>query len=121
MLNPAPLYTDVSPAPLSGAAYWVTTEDGIRIRVGAWVPDDAKATVLLFPGRTEYIEKYAPVAGDLARRGYATITIDWRGQGLADRMLDDPRIGHVHIFEDYQLDVETLMFAVAELDLPEPY
>lgn len=121
MLEPAPLFTDVSPAPLEGSAYWATTVDGRRIRIADWVPANARATVLLFPGRTEYIEKYAPIAGDLAERGYATVAIDWRGQGLADRMLDDPRIGHVHIFEDYQIDVGTLMDAIKELNLPTPY
>ena len=97
-LSEAPLFTDVAPAPLAGTAYWTHASDGVRIRLGIFQPKDAKGTVLLFPGRTEYVEKYAPAAGDLAQRGFATIVVDWRGQGLADRLLDDKRIGHVDLF-----------------------
>ncbi|MFL4470660.1 alpha/beta fold hydrolase [Tateyamaria armeniaca] len=120
-LTVAPLFTDVSPAPLEGAAYWTHAADGVRIRLGAFVPDGAKGTVLLFPGRTEYVEKYAPAAGDLARRGYATFVIDWRGQGLADRLLDDNRVGHVGLFADYQKDVDAMVAAADHLKLPKPF
>ncbi|WP_299042848.1 alpha/beta hydrolase [uncultured Tateyamaria sp.] len=120
-LSAAPLFTDVYPAPLDGAAYWATTADAVRIRLGVWQPDGARGTVLLFPGRTEYIEKYASAAGDLAARGFATLAVDWRGQGLADRLLDDPRMGHVAQFMDYQLDVQAALEAARALALPEPY
>jgi len=53
--------------------------------VGHWTGQHVKGTVLLFPGRTEYIEKYGPAAADFLARGFATVVIDWRGQGLADR------------------------------------
>ena len=120
-LTAAPLFTDVSPAPLEGAAYWTKAADGVRIRLGVFVPDDARGTVLLFPGRTEYVEKYAPAAGDLAQRGYASVIVDWRGQGLADRLLDDNRIGHVGLFADYQLDVDAMVHAANALGLPKPF
>ena len=120
-LTAAPLFTDVSPAPLDGAAYWTHAADGVRIRLGVFAPDAPKGTVLLFPGRTEYVEKYAPAAGDLAARGYASLVVDWRGQGLADRLLEDARIGHVDIFADYQLDVAATLDAARALKLPEPY
>ena len=84
-LSAAPLFKDVSPAPIAGKAYWTHASDGVRIRLGVYHPDGATGTVLLFPGRTEYVEKYAPAAGELAQRGLATIVVDWRGQGLADR------------------------------------
>jgi lysophospholipase len=120
-LAAAPLFTDVHPASLEGAAYWTTTSDGVRVRVGAFLPEDAKGTVLLFPGRTEYVEKYAPTASGLAKRDFATVVIDWRGQGLADRLLEDVRVGHVGYFTDYQRDVAAMMDVVRELDLPKPY
>jgi len=120
-LAAAPLFTDVSPAPLKGAAYWIKTEDGVRIRLGVYRPEGAKGTVLLFPGRTEYVEKYAPAAGDLARRGFASAIVDWRGQGLADRLLGDERIGHVGLFADYQKDVDAMVRAARELGMPEPF
>jgi lysophospholipase len=120
-LTPAPLFTDVHPGPEGGVAHWAMTSDGKRIRVGHWPLSGAKGTVLLFPGRTEYIEKYGPTAGELAKRGLATLAIDWRGQGLADRLLDDPLVGHVEAFSDYQKDVAAMMRAARELSLPRPY
>ncbi|APX11890.1 alpha/beta fold hydrolase [Tateyamaria omphalii] len=120
-LDAAPLFIDVHPAPLTGAAYWTTAADGVRIRVGCWQPDPAKGTVLLFPGRTEYVEKYAPSAAALAARGFATLAVDWRGQGLADRLHEDRRLGHVNQFLDYQQDVAAVLDAARTLGMPEPY
>ena len=120
-LETAPLFTDVHPGPSSGVAHWVQTPDGKRIRVGHWPLEGAKGTVLIFPGRTEYIEKYGLVAGELAQRGLASVAIDWRGQGLAERLLDNPLTGHVEAFPDYQKDVAALLRAVRELGLPKPF
>jgi lysophospholipase len=120
-LTPAPLFTDVHPGPAGGVAYWATTSDDKQIRIGHWPLNDAKGTVLLFPGRTEYIEKYGVTATELAKRGLATLAIDWRGQGLADRLIDDPLVGHVEAFSDYQKDVAAMMRAARTLSLPRPY
>ncbi len=120
-LSPAPLFTDIAPGPAGGAAYWAQTSDGKRIRVGHWPVEKARGTVLLFPGRTEYVEKYGTTAQRLADRGLATLAIDWRGQGLADRMTEDPLVGHVDAFSDYQKDVAAMMRAARELSLPRPY
>ena len=106
-MQSAPFYSDVADGPEHGRAFWLRTTDGVRIRIGLWTPSGAsKGTVLLFPGRTEYTEKYGRAAADFARRGYATLAVDWRGQGLADRLLDDAMSGYVQVFDDYQTDVE---------------
>lgn len=120
-LTQAPFFTDVHPGPAGGAAHWAKTSDGIRIRVGHWPLSGAKGTVLLFPGRTEYIEKYGTTAAEFAARRLATIAVDWRGQGLADRLLKNPLVGHVEAFSDYQKDVAAMMRAARELSLPRPY
>lgn len=121
-LQPAPFFGDIAKGPKGGQAHWVKTSDGLRIRVGHWQSETTtKGTVLLFPGRTEYIEKYGPAAGDLANRGYATLTIDWRGQGLADRLLPDRRLGHADHFPDFQKDVAAALELADRLALPKPY
>lgn len=120
-LTAAPFYADICPLGDNAIAYWAMTSDEKRIRLAVWAKNADRGTVLLFPGRTEYVEKYAATAVDLEQRGYCTIAIDWRGQGLADRLLDDPMVGHVEKFEDYQLDVAALVEAAKELNLPEPY
>ncbi|MBB3993590.1 lysophospholipase [Sulfitobacter undariae] len=120
-LTPAPLFTDIHPGPDPATAYWAETSDGVRVRLGVWDKKGARGTVLIFPGRTEYIEKYGGAAAELAARGLASIAIDWRGQGLADRLLDDPLTGHVEHFTDYQKDVAAMMRVARSLNLPRPY
>lgn len=120
-LAAAPLFTDIHPGPAPAAAYWLQTPDNQRIRIGAWTPEAARGTVLIFPGRTEYVEKYGVAAAEFAARGLASIAIDWRGQGLADRLLDDPLVGHVAHFTDYQKDVAAMMRAARTLGLPRPF
>ena len=117
---PAPFYADVAEAPDGAEAHWLKTSDGVRIRSALW-REGAKGTVLLFPGRTEYIEKYGPAAGELAARGYATLTVDWRGQGLADRPLKDANTGHVARFSDYQKDIAALLDHAVREKLPKPW
>lgn len=120
-LLPAPLFTDVQPGPAGGAAHWAVTSDNKRIRVGHWPLAGAKGTVLIFPGRTEYVEKYGTTATELAKRGLASLAIDWRGQGLADRLADDPLLGHVDSFPDYQKDVDAALRVARTLNLPRPF
>ncbi len=120
-MEKAPLFDDIAEAPHGGAAHWLTTSDGLRIRVGHWKPADAKGTVLIFPGRTEFVEKYGATAKALYDRGYASLAIDWRGQGIADRLLTNRAIGHVGHFTDYQMDVAAVVAHAKALDLPRPY
>ena len=120
MVTPAPLF-EVAEGPAGGVAHWLTTSDGVRIRVAVWGHQAAKGTVLLFPGRTEFIEKYGRAAVDLLARGYATLCIDWRGQGLAARLQPNPALGHVADFSEYQLDVAAVIAYATAQDLPRPY
>ena len=71
MLSPAPLYNDLAVGPTNGTGHWVIGQDGVRIRIGVW-NSGAKGTVLIFPGRTEYIEKYGGAARELSRHGYSS-------------------------------------------------
>lgn len=121
MLEAAPLFEDVAGGPAGGAAHWLTTSDGLRIRVGHWNLKNAKGTILIFPGRTEFVEKYGETAQAFQDRGYASLAIDWRGQGIADRMTSNRAIGHVGDFADYQKDVAAAMTYAAEVGLPRPY
>ncbi|WP_299934297.1 alpha/beta hydrolase [uncultured Pelagimonas sp.] len=119
-LVPAPFHADLSDSPANSRAWWIEADDGLRLRVAHFPAEQARGTVLLMPGRTEYVEKYGRTARDLTERGYHVLAIDWRGQGLADRMLDEPMAGHVHVFEDYQRDVAAMLQSVGALGLPRP-
>ena len=105
-METAPLFSDLADGPDTGKAWWITADDGVRLRVALWNAKAPKGTVLLFPGRTEYIEKYGRVAAEFAARGYGMVAVDWRGQGLSDRLAPDPLLGHVGAFADYQRDLK---------------
>lgn len=121
MTSDAPFHARLAEGPEGGYARWLHAADGVQLRVGVWPREGAKGTVFLMPGRTEYIEKYGRAAGDLAQRGYATVAIDWRGQGLADRPPEMPMTGHVTSFAEYQLDLAAVL-AFAQADsLPRPW
>lgn len=119
-MEPAPLYHDIAGGPEGGHAVWLTAPDGVRLRLAVW-PGGARGTVLLFQGRTEYAEKYGEAAARFAARGLSTLAIDWRGQGLSDRLLPEPTLGHVHRFEDYQRDVAALVAALPGLGVEAPF
>ncbi|WP_411836789.1 alpha/beta fold hydrolase [Paracoccus sp. ME4] len=102
-------------------AFWAQADDGVRLRLAHWQAEGGRGSVLLFPGRTEYIEKYAPIAQLLTAQGYDVLAIDWRGQGMSDRLLPNRRVGHIGQFADYQRDVVEMMIAAEECGLPRPW
>ena len=121
MTPDAPLYNDVAEGPPDAQGFWLTASDNTRLRAGLWNANAAKGTVLLLPGRTEYIEKYGRAAQVLAAAGYATLSLDWRGQGMSDRALPDPMVGHVTDFAEYQDDLDTLITFAKTQALPQPF
>ncbi|MEL7276396.1 MAG: alpha/beta hydrolase [Pseudomonadota bacterium] len=114
----APLLDDLGELPAGGSAWYDRTEDGTRLRFARW-PEGTRGTVLLLTGRTEYIEKYREVIAAFQKRGYAVVTLDWRGQGLSDRADAVGVLGHVRRFSEFQQDLR--MLATAAVDLPKPH
>jgi lysophospholipase len=74
----------------------------------------------VFQGRAEFIEKYFETVRDLRARGFAVATLDWRGQGLSDRVLGDRQKGYVRDFYQYGIDLDTFMDQVVLPDCPPP-
>src|SRR5215467_4510041 len=111
-----------NPVPDGAVSGVVKTPDGASLRFARWPapPSSRKGTVCLFQGRIEFIEKYFEVVRDLTARGFAVATLDWRGQGLSNRMLRDPRKGHIANFSAYDTDLETFMREVVLPDCPPP-
>lgn len=118
-MTPAPFHAQVADGPPGAVSVWVRA-GGTRLRL-AWWQAGGQGTVLLLPGRTECVEKYGRAAGDLVARGFSVITIDWRGQGLADRALPDPLVGHVGDFAEYQQDLDAMIATARQAGLPEPF
>ncbi|MEO1066473.1 MAG: alpha/beta hydrolase [Pseudomonadota bacterium] len=116
------------PVPQGADVGIVATRDKIRLRYAIWAPTDArskidgpKGTVCLFQGRTEFIEKYFEVIEDLRGRGFTVATMDWRGQGLSDRLLKDRLKGHVRSFRHYHRDLDAFLALIASKNCPKPY
>ncbi len=103
---------------------WFESETGLALRAClAPAPkreNGPRGTVIVCPGRTEFIEKYFETARDLQARGFAVLILDWPGQGLSERLLPDARKGHIDTFDTFMSALATGLEAVAA-DLPRPY
>ncbi|MGF1455508.1 MAG: alpha/beta fold hydrolase [Alphaproteobacteria bacterium] len=116
--------TDQVQAPEGARVQVLRMVDGTEIRTAVWpVPANTEpaGTVVLFHGRTEFIEKYYEVIGELQARGFAVLTFDWRGQGLSSRLLTHPLKGHVDRFCDYVDDARAIIDHLLTDDLPTPH
>jgi lysophospholipase len=110
-----------NPVPEDVVAGSIKTPDGVELRFARWAPPAGrKGTVCVFPGRTEFIEKYFETVRDLRARGFAVAILDWRGQGLSQRALSDPQKGHVGDFAEYDVDLDTFMKEIVLPDCPPP-
>jgi len=112
-----------NPVPEGATAGVVVASDGVALRYARFPAAGRRmlGTVSLFQGRTECIEKYYEVIGDLRRRGFTVATLDWRGQGGSERRLRNRRKGHVDSFEEYDRDLDAFMEQVALPDCPPPH
>jgi lysophospholipase len=110
-----------NPVPEGAVTGVLKTPDGVALRFARWSPPSGrKGTLLVLPGRAEFIEKYFEVVAEARSRGFAIAMIDWRGQGLSERALHDPHKGHVGSFAEYDLDLETFVREIVLPDCPPP-
>ena len=96
--------------------------DGIRLRYGCW-PYQGKrhgGVVVVLGGRAEFMEKYVETIGELNNRGFHVFSLDWRGQGLSDRMLPDRTRGYVRTFGDYVADLKLFIDEIVKPDSSGP-
>lgn len=112
-----------NPVPSGAVPGSFVARDGKVIRYALWprTADKRLGTVCLFGGRGEFIEKYFETISDLRRRGFAVATMDWRGQGRSERLLKNPRKGHVEDFRDYDQDLGQFMSEIVLPDCPAPF
>jgi len=110
-----------APVPPGGVAEWVNGAGGTRLRAALFPAAGApRGSVVLSGGRTEPIEKYFEVIGELQGRGFTVLTHDWRGQGLSQRLLPDRLRGHAQGFQAFLDDYRALL-AAYEARLPKPW
>lgn len=86
----------------------IETEDGIGLRCAVWNSGGPRGHVLYLNGRTEFVEKVALPAAELAALGFAVASFDWRGQGLSDRLSDPWSKGHIDDYAQYYSDLNAI-------------
>ena len=93
-------------APPGGETGIARTADGLGLRYMRWAGrSQGPGTIVLATGRSEFIEKYFEVVGELLQRGFCVVVFDWRGQGLSQRELGERAKGHVKDFSAYLEDL----------------
>jgi len=110
-MTPAPFHADIAQAPAPAQVVWVNASDGVRLRLGLWEPGP-RGMIALFTGRTEVIEKYGHVISDLTNAGFGIAIMDWRGQGLSERLIRAPLLGDIPDFAHFQRDVAAFDHAI---------
>jgi len=102
--------------------HWLEGRGGVKVRVmtAPSLRQPARGSVIVAPGRTEFIEKYFEVIRELQGRGFAVFCIDWRGQGLSGREVDNPLKGHLANFDDPVNDLSTALKLLTD-KLPRPH
>lgn len=112
-----------NPVPSGASVAAFQGYDGAPLRYARWeaTRSPRRGTVCVFPGRTEFIEKYFEVVADLRRRGFAVTVIDWRGQGASFRALSNSQKGHIASFTEYDRDLVRFMKDIVLPDCPPPY
>lgn len=122
MAEPAPLIAiPQAPIPSGAAPEWVEGAGGARLRAALFRPEGAaRGSVVLSGGRTEPIEKYFEVIGELTARGFVVLAHDWRGQGLSHRALQNRMAGHAAGYEPFLADYRALLDAF-DARMPKPW
>lgn len=82
---------------------------GVNLAYRFFLNPNPRGRIVIAPGRTESILKYAETIFEFYTAGYDVFALDHRGQGFSQRMLSDPQIGYVEHFDDYAEDLETFM------------
>lgn len=84
-----------------------TLPGGAHLRIGRWESaGGCRGRIVLLQGRTEFLEKYSETISELTARGFEVRALDWRGQGLSDRMLRDRHRGYVDDYETFLGDLD---------------
>jgi len=107
--------------PEGAEEHWLEGRGGVKVRVmTAPAQGAARGSVIIAPGRTEFIEKYFEVTRELQQRGFAVFCIDWRGQGLSGREVENAVKGHLATFDDPVNDLSTAL-KLLSAKLPRPH
>ena len=83
-----------------------------RINYASFINKKNPRCLVISPGRSEAYLKYKELAYDLYQQGFNIYVLDHRGQGISQRLLDNPHKGYVKDFENYVIDLHTFIETV---------
>jgi alpha-beta hydrolase superfamily lysophospholipase len=81
----------------------VPAEDGLLLNFYHWIPDNAKAAIVISHGWSEHVGRYRELVNWFTGHGYEVHALDHRGHGKSDG-----KRGHVRRWLDYARDLELL-------------
>lgn len=86
------------------------SRDGLTLYQQSWLPEaDCRAVVVVIHGINEHSGRYARLAADLNRQGYAVYGMDLRGHGKSEG-----RRAWISSFDEFLDDIEILLDRVAQ-------
>ncbi len=95
--------------------------DGRLLRCGIFHPDgDARASIVLMTGYSEFIEKYFETIIDLQNAGYCVVLPEWRGHGLSQGNSKVSTRLHLTDFDQNITDLEDRLEKLLA-DCPRPH
>lgn len=105
---------------------YMTTKDNSKIRVGFWPASDnrhnsMKQNVILLTGRASFMERYDDVIQRLVSQHFNVWSLDWRGQGLSSRVLNDASKSHIDSYETYLQDLDQFITEIVQPKSDEIY
>tara|TARA_Y100001935_G_scaffold121437_2_gene100462 strand:- start:27413 stop:28360 length:948 start_codon:yes stop_codon:yes gene_type:complete len=116
------LELDYYKAPQGINSYFVTMDDGIKVRVCHWFNKEKKieGTVILQQGHNEFIEKYYETIQEFLDRKYCVIAFDWRGQGMSDHQISDIHKSYIKDYKRHDKDLKYILEEIIEPFFPKP-
>lgn len=88
-------------------------KNNIKIHFKTLLQNEAKNCIVILPGRSEPVEKYAEIVFDLLQtemgKNLNFYLMDHRGQGSSGRMAAISDLGYVDRFQNYVDDLETFI------------
>lgn len=98
--------------PAGAAESWWNAPDGWPIRRLDWPREDGcRGSLLFFPGRGDFYEKYLEALDHWHGNGWCVTAADWRGQAGSGRLGRDALTGHIEDFATWVDDLAALWSA----------
>lgn len=91
--------------------YFKTADDKV-IRYGVWRAETPTGSIIYLGGRAEFVEKNAETIDDLLKRRFDVYAMDWRGQGMSDRLLPNRHKGYIEDCRQYVDDLNQFMTTI---------